>query len=285
MAGIRVNRLPDTAVSRAIRIPLIRKRKTDKVERLREAHLQAELEPLRQQLMRWSMDHAQEISAADPVLPDELDGRAADNWSVLISVADAFGGEWPARARKAALKLELDGETPDSVGEMLLADLQDLFAQRGADRLSSEEITCALVKLEGRPWAEWGKQRKPLSKNDLARLLRDFRIEPRSIRFNDGKTAKGYYREWFDDAWERYVPPQSPAEPSQRHSQESTGSELNLGAGTSSDCVPASGITEAAPPAVCDGVTARTTTLEERESLPPGPLKEFLNGLNSGVEP
>jgi hypothetical protein len=58
MAGIRVNSLPDTALSRAIRIPLIRKRKADKVARLREGHLKTELEPLRRQLMRWSVDHA-----------------------------------------------------------------------------------------------------------------------------------------------------------------------------------------------------------------------------------
>ena len=41
-------------------------------------------------------------------------------------------------------------------------------------------------------------------------------MTPRSIRLPDGSTAKGYLREQFADAWERYCPPEdTPAEPPQ----------------------------------------------------------------------
>lgn len=37
----------------------------------------------------------------------------------------------------------------------------------------------------------------------MARLLKRYRIKPRTVRI-EGRTAKGYHREQFDKAWERY---------------------------------------------------------------------------------
>jgi putative DNA primase/helicase len=96
---------------------------------------------------------------------------------------------------------------------MLLADLRTLFFERGADRLSSEEIVAALVKMEDRPWPEL--RGKPITTRGVARLVRPFGIEPGSVRFGGGTdTRKGYLREWFEDAWSRYLPP-NPAHPEQ----------------------------------------------------------------------
>ena len=269
LAGIRSGNLPDTVASRAIRILLIRKRKTDKVERLRETKLCRELEPVRRKLMRWSADHGPEIGAADPAIPEELDGRAADNWSVLVAIADALGGEWPTHARGAARVLEAIGSSPDSIGELLLTDLHELFEQRACDRLSSEGIAAALGELEGRPWAEWGKQRKPLSKNQLARLLKEFEIQSGSIRLGDGSTAKGYYRESFVEAWERYLPAMITSEPSQRHNAGMTRVELDFGSVTDGLSVTDRNSTGAAPGAACDGVTVQTPLVEGGERRQP----------------
>lgn len=51
-----------------------------------------------------------ESVAAVPVVPDvpvpeTLNDRAADSWEPLLSIADAAGGAWPARARLAAIVL------------------------------------------------------------------------------------------------------------------------------------------------------------------------------------
>jgi uncharacterized protein DUF3631 len=44
-----------------------------------------------------------------------------------------------------------------------------------------------------------------LTPGDFARLLRRFEIRPKVLRF--GKTtARGYERDWFEDAWRRYLP-------------------------------------------------------------------------------
>ena len=62
-------------------------------------------------------------------MPPGLDDRAEDVWEAMIAIADLAGGDWPARARKAATTLSGDGDGADStLGERLLADLQDVFA-------------------------------------------------------------------------------------------------------------------------------------------------------------
>jgi hypothetical protein len=61
------------------------------------------------------------------------------------------------------------GTEPDSDDSVLLADVKITFEARDADRLSSEEICEALVAMEGRPWAEYGKALKQISKNQLAK--------------------------------------------------------------------------------------------------------------------
>ncbi|HZD29398.1 MAG TPA: hypothetical protein VE251_11985, partial [Xanthobacteraceae bacterium] len=50
------------------------------------------------------------------------------------------------------------------------------ITQGGARRSDTLEITSAdlvkaLVAIEGRPWAELGKSRRPLTQNKLARML------------------------------------------------------------------------------------------------------------------
>ena len=40
-----------------------------------------------------------------PEMPPEIQDRDADVWEPLIAVADAIGGEWPKRARVAAVTL------------------------------------------------------------------------------------------------------------------------------------------------------------------------------------
>jgi hypothetical protein len=64
----------------------------------------------------------------------------------------------------------------DSIRVKLLSDIRDVFLKRQADKLSSEALVEELKKLEGRPWAEFGKRAKPITTNMLARLLKDFGV-------------------------------------------------------------------------------------------------------------
>jgi hypothetical protein len=123
----------------------------------------------------------------------------------LLAIADALGGDWPGRAREAAIELSGEVTGTPSLGEQLLADIRDAFVEKNDDRLSSDELVANLVNLEARPWAELGKSRKPLTKNGLAAMLRPFKIRPGTIRLDNGKTPKGYYRRGFDDVFARYL--------------------------------------------------------------------------------
>jgi len=69
----------------------------------------------------------------------------------------------------------------------------------------SRDLAYCLAQLEGRPWAEWGKADKPISANQVARLLKRFDIHPRDVR-DAQRVAKGYLREHFADAFARYLP-------------------------------------------------------------------------------
>jgi len=285
MAGIRTASLPDTATSRAIKVPLSRKRRGEAVALMREGRLYAELESVRARLARWAADHAKAIGEAEPGLPAHLDGRTADNWSVLIAIGDALGGEWSVRSRDASVTLE--GETLDeeSVSETLLSDLRDIFASLGIDRLTSAQVTSALEKIEGRPWAEWGPLRKPITKHQFARLLKGFGVRPGTIRLADGTTAKGYYRVQFEDAWERYLPRKAADEASHRHIAEVILLNANMRPGEAEHAASDDFRHDAMPVADCDGVTGQPRGPQNSVAIPPGPLREFLDGLPLGVEP
>jgi putative DNA primase/helicase len=211
MAFAGIGRLPDTVESRSVHAPMIRKKPSERVERLREARLMGEFEPLRRRLARWAQDYGRAIGEADPHVPDALGDRDADNWRPLIAIADQVGGEWPKLARGAALELSGVADE-DASAVLLLADIRDYFETEGTDRATTKEVLAYLGGLETRPWPEWSNG-KPITGRSMAKLLKDFGIEPRTIRLDEA-TAKGYSREWFEDAWARYLPPHpSPASP------------------------------------------------------------------------
>lgn len=200
-----IGRLPDTLADRSVIIPLRRRAPGETVERLRIGRIMTELEPLRRKAARWAQDQAAVLADADPDVPAELHDRAADNWRPLIAIADAAGGDWPERARRAARILSGAADPADEgPAVQLLADLRALFDARGVDRLASAEIVDALAKMEDRPWPEW-KAGRPITARQLARLLAPFGIRPTKIRFGDA-TSQGYSLEAFEDAFRRYLP-------------------------------------------------------------------------------
>ena len=106
------------------------------------------------------------VSVEWPELPNEIQDRDADVWEPLVAVADAIGGEWPARARAAGVALVADSkEVEASLGIRLLTDLQSIF--EGAQELPSKAI---LELLQGLPEVPWGDLHgKPLDERGLAR--------------------------------------------------------------------------------------------------------------------
>jgi len=202
-----IGRLVDTTEDRSIIVKMQRKRTTDTVARLRVDEFESAVADIRSQCCRWAGDQLEALRGADPRVPQALNDRAADNWRPLLAIAELAGGDCPRLAREAAIALS--GQTDDeAVGVQLLADIRDLFKAAGSDRLESTALVASLGGMEERPWAEW-KHGKPITAPQVARLLRPFEIEPRSIAVGD-RRPKGYLLAQFGDAFSRYLP-----EPSQ----------------------------------------------------------------------
>ena len=69
-----------------------RKKKSETVERLRRSD-NDDFAMLRRRARRWCEDNLNILMAADPAVPEILSDRAADNWRLLLAVADRAGGE------------------------------------------------------------------------------------------------------------------------------------------------------------------------------------------------
>src|SRR5439155_1048392 len=110
LAGIGA--LPDTVADRAIPIRLKRKTAKERVPRFRFRDYAVEAAREREALAAWATTATGALRTAEPAVPDALHDRAAEAWEPLLAVADLAGGEWPSRARAAAL--ELHGAEPDT---------------------------------------------------------------------------------------------------------------------------------------------------------------------------
>jgi hypothetical protein len=69
-----------------------------------------------------------------------------------------------------------------------------------------------LHEMKDRPCAEYGRQAKPISKNQIARLLKPYGIRPGTKR-DGNETFKGYERSQFDDVFARYLPTENVTPP------------------------------------------------------------------------
>jgi hypothetical protein len=203
LAGI--GSLPDTIEDRAVIIDLRRKSPAERVAKYRTRRDKPEVARAGQELADVIGPYAEMIGDAEPDMPPGLDDRAEDVWEAMIAVADLAGGDWPARARKAAAGLSGNGTAADAtLGERLLADLHDVFGDAGA--MHVETILGKLHEISEAPWGDW--YGRPLNARDLAKLLRPYGVRSLGVKLG-GLTLKGYRREHLHDPWTRYLPPAS----------------------------------------------------------------------------
>lgn len=200
LAGIETGRLPDTIRDRSIAIILRRKRPDAKVDRYLWRDVGADVIAMHDALAVWASAHAEPLAAARPDLPTQLDDRAAEGWEPLLAIADIGG--WGQRARAAAVALAGEHEDDDeSRGVRLLRDIRSVFTDD--DVVFSADLATALNAIEEAPWGAW-HDGAGLNQRDLARLLKPYEIRSQQVRLGDA-TRKGFRREQFADAWDRYV--------------------------------------------------------------------------------
>jgi hypothetical protein len=109
----------------------------------------------REQIARWAATCS---LTQNPEMPPSLRNRAADNWRVLLAIADDLG---------------------HGAGVTLLADIRIVFQALGVDRLASASLVEGLLRLDDRMWGDWrgpNDDRPPLGDIPPARAL------PRAVR-------------------------------------------------------------------------------------------------------
>jgi hypothetical protein len=194
--------LPETILSRAVVINMRRRAPGETVEPWRRRLHSREGAALGARLAAWMATSAKALADAWPDMPEGIADRDADVWEALLAVADAAGGDWPQRARVAAVALvALTREDRGSVGIRLLADLRTAFGS--AESMATSSILSELYAIPESIWQDLGG--KPLTDCKLSRLLKQYGIKPKVIRVGDS-TPRGYAREDLHDAWMRYLP-------------------------------------------------------------------------------
>jgi hypothetical protein len=126
------------------------------------------------------------------------------NWKLLLAIAEAACGDWKQRAWRAAGAIEQikEGFEP-SLGVRLLQAMQAMF-KHNIDCLLSKAVIAKLIEDPEQPWVEY-KNGKPITQKQLAGLLGQYRIYSGTVHPDGHPDGKGYKRQQFEEAWERYL--------------------------------------------------------------------------------
>ena len=149
--------------------------------------------------------HQETLADARPQTPEGLSDRAQDAWEPLLAIADLASGDWPDRARRAAVALSGNRDVDEEeIGVRLLAALRSAFEESATNKITSQCFLDHLHAQADEPWADWSRG-NPISATKVAVLLRPFELKSKKIRIGD-QTPRGY--EWLDceDAFLRYLP-------------------------------------------------------------------------------
>jgi len=156
------------------------------------------------------------IDLTDVGLTDELSENDEDSDITRLATMSRIGYD---RVRKdEASRLNIRVSTLDIVvakqrkfinkvkhlGPQLLTDIYHIFLGIDEDRIRSEELSNSLC-VRNKLWATYN-QGENINFKQISDILKLYGIQSKEIRFGD-KTYKGYKREFFAEAFSRYVIP------------------------------------------------------------------------------
>jgi len=200
LAGI--GDLPDTVMTRAIIFRMRRRTAAEPIEQYRIRVNEPEGHALRDRLALWAIAVGESAGAAWPTLPLGVADRRAEAWEPLIAVADLAGGDWPQRARVAAVADVAAHKTREpSLGIRLLTDTRTAMGDMAA--IFTNDLLSRLNAMEESPWGDL--RGHPLESRGLAARLKKYGVAPGTVRIG-ADTGKGYKRDDLFDAWTRYLP-------------------------------------------------------------------------------
>ena len=208
-AGLDTRAIVPALLSRSITLRMEKKTADERVDAWIAPLVASEAEALREHCEQSAERHVEELKGHQPDLLG-LTNRAAEVWWALLSIAEHAGRDWPARARQAVQAFASGGDDTDERPEQvqLLLDIRAAFD--GHEAISTANLLAYLNALDESPWGA-RRRGEGLDARGLARMLRPFRVRPRSVRAEGG--SKGYRFEQFEDAFSRHL--QAPLYPAQ----------------------------------------------------------------------
>ena len=179
------------------------------------------LEAVRRIIVTWAQNNP--TLSKTTKLPKILRLRTADNWRVLISVADSFGDAYWSKAARDAAVVFAAGYHDEDAPVALITDIRTIFIRRHVDRITSLDLSQELHQLEDGMgiWTAWcgdndDQASHAISQGEIATLLRRFsrtELRPRPLfTSKSAVAARGYYRAQFEPWWARYCPEHGNAE-------------------------------------------------------------------------
>ena len=205
-----LNQLPPTLAHRSIPIAMKPPRPDDDYDDFDYEEAVGDAENLCISLQSWS-DEAQSVLRDPRLKPGKLpglDARGNEIWRILFRIADQAGGDWPERARHAAIKLSgtASRHGDASTAVQLLGHIRDLF---DGDRMACSAIV-DLLNVDDLPYGGWNEA-KGITTRQLGKKLVPYGIVAKPVRIDGERAGNGYDRDQFEDAWTRYLPVNEPS--------------------------------------------------------------------------
>jgi putative DNA primase/helicase len=193
--GMKGLNMPGTTSSRTILCMLWPKLPSEEVEDFSYVD-DDEFKAIRRKLLRWSVDNAVSLREAKPMTAPGFNNRIRMNFHLLFAIADLASGEWPKRAREAALELMKD-QVESSEGMKAICAMDELLEHR--EKITSAEV---IKTLAADPTSEWSNFRGkgPISQTQFAALLKPYGIRPVKVH-----PTNGYRKSQFADVFARLL--------------------------------------------------------------------------------
>jgi hypothetical protein len=209
-----IGRLPETIEDRSIRVVLARKpTAVVKADAFDPVAVREACGDVRRQIVRFVLDHLDEIAQAEVERPDGLHDRAWNNWRPLFAAASVAGPAWIERCLAAAAEFAGGEDADDDYGVLLLRHVWEAMGsptELGA-RISTSDLIDQLVARDDAVWAKWwardaadGAQRKGVA-SAIAYRMRPFGIGPEQFKV-EGEKTRGYkFSETFETCVRSYL--------------------------------------------------------------------------------
>lgn len=198
-----IGKIADTLQDRSITLKLRRKTTGETVQNIDKSDPE-QWRVLRAKLARFAQDNQLTlINTLIEPLP-QLNDRANDCWEPLRQIALLAGGHWPQTAINSAIRINGEQQENDSTRTELLRDIKTIFVTKRIDRIFSHDLVNELNADNEGNWCVWNKGRGINARN-LAKILKEFDIVSNTIRIGIDERAKGYIKDQFKDAFNRYL--------------------------------------------------------------------------------